>query len=42
MMEPLEAATELIPSMNSTGIKSFIHGPDTHSPDHYPIMGPGT
>ena len=34
-----EAALALCPDLNTVGIKSWVHGPDTHSVDHEPIMG---
>eukprot|EP00658_Telonema_sp_P-2_P061210 TRINITY_DN49946_c0_g1_i1.p1 TRINITY_DN49946_c0_g1~~TRINITY_DN49946_c0_g1_i1.p1 ORF type:complete len:311 (-),score=74.42 TRINITY_DN49946_c0_g1_i1:133-1065(-) len=39
MPDGLEAAMALIPSLTEVGIKGGIHGPDTHSADHEPIMG---
>lgn len=40
----LEAAMEHVPALNQVGVKQWLHGPDTHSPDHYPLIGrmPGT
>mmetsp|Transcript_32574 Transcript_32574/g.82059 ORF Transcript_32574/g.82059 Transcript_32574/m.82059 type:complete len:941 (-) Transcript_32574:76-2898(-) len=40
----LEAAMEHVPSLNEVGLKQWLHGPDTHSADHSPIIGrmPGT
>ena len=35
----LEAAMELLPSIAEVGLKTCIHGPDTHSADHAPIVG---
>eukprot|EP00929_Paragymnodinium_shiwhaense_P105390 TRINITY_DN7037_c0_g1_i2.p1 TRINITY_DN7037_c0_g1~~TRINITY_DN7037_c0_g1_i2.p1 ORF type:complete len:939 (+),score=185.39 TRINITY_DN7037_c0_g1_i2:138-2954(+) len=35
----LEAAMETVPVLQDTGIKSSLHGPDTHSGDHGQIMG---
>lgn len=35
----LDAAMALIPPLAETGIKQWVHGPDTHSCDHDPIMG---
>ena len=29
----------LVPELAEVGIKQWIHGPDTHSVDHDPIMG---
>ena len=34
-----EAALQLCPDLQHVGIKAFVHGPDTHSVDHEPIMG---
>mmetsp|Transcript_166876 Transcript_166876/g.535669 ORF Transcript_166876/g.535669 Transcript_166876/m.535669 type:complete len:604 (-) Transcript_166876:365-2176(-) len=40
----LEAAMEHFPVLKQVGVKQWLHGPDTHSVDHYPIVGrmPGT
>jgi sarcosine dehydrogenase len=35
----LEAAMTLIPKLGEVGLKTCIHGPDTHSADHCPIVG---
>ena len=35
----LEAAMTLAPAIGEVGLKTCIHGPDTHSADHYPIVG---
>jgi len=35
----LEAALELVPALAQAGIKQWVHGPDTHSVDHEPILG---
>jgi len=35
----LEAALELIPELQNTGIKQWLHGPDSHAIDHGAIMG---
>lgn len=35
----LEACMEHCPSLTEVGIKQFLHGPDTHSVDHSPIIG---
>ena len=34
-----EAVLKLCPELNNVGIKTFVHGPDTHSVDHEPLMG---
>ena len=33
------AAMSLVPSLAQTGIKQMVHGPDTHSVDHEPVLG---
>ena len=33
------AAMSLIPSLDECGIKQMVHGPDTHSVDHEPLLG---
>ncbi len=35
----LESAMELAPQLGEVGIKQWVHGPDTHSVDHDPILG---
>lgn len=35
----LEKAIELIPALNTTGIKSVVCGPESFTPDHKPLMG---
>merc|ERR1712137_940 len=36
----LEAAMENFPVLQETGVHSWLHGPDIHSPDHGFVMGP--
>jgi 4-methylaminobutanoate oxidase (formaldehyde-forming) len=36
----LEAAMEVFPVLQETGIRRWLHGPDVHSPDHGFVMGP--
>jgi len=40
----LEAAMSHVPALNEVGVKQWLHGPDTHSVDHNPLIGlvPGT
>ncbi len=38
-MEGIEKIMELVPALSNVGIKSDVHGPDTHSADHSPVMG---
>ena len=33
------AAMSLVPSLAECGIKQMVHGPDTHSVDHEPLLG---
>ena len=35
----LGAAIELLPALAEVGIKQWVHGPDTHSCDHEPVLG---
>lgn len=35
----LEAAMCHVPSLAEAGIKGWLHGPDTHSTDHHPLIG---
>eukprot|EP01064_Diplonema_japonicum_P038140 TRINITY_DN913_c0_g2_i1.p1 TRINITY_DN913_c0_g2~~TRINITY_DN913_c0_g2_i1.p1 ORF type:complete len:863 (+),score=208.61 TRINITY_DN913_c0_g2_i1:72-2660(+) len=37
--EGLMGAMECMPVLEETGIKSFVHGADTHSADHLPVLG---
>lgn len=38
----LHDAAVRVPGIENIGVKSWVHGPDTHSVDHYPIMGPAS
>eukprot|EP00931_Biecheleriopsis_adriatica_P060267 TRINITY_DN36178_c0_g1_i2.p1 TRINITY_DN36178_c0_g1~~TRINITY_DN36178_c0_g1_i2.p1 ORF type:complete len:890 (+),score=151.57 TRINITY_DN36178_c0_g1_i2:131-2800(+) len=40
----LAAAMEHVPVLGEVGVKQWLHGPDTHSSDHMPLVGrlPGT
>lgn len=42
--EWMEHAMEDVPVLNEVGVKQWLHGPDTHSTDHMPLIGriPGT
>ena len=35
----LLSAMSLIPQLGDVGIKQMVHGPDTHSVDHEPVLG---
>lgn len=35
----LEAAMDHVPALTEVGVKQWLHGPDTHSADHHPIIG---
>jgi len=37
--EWLEAAMNDVPILNEVGMKQWLHGPDTHSADHSPLIG---
>ncbi|KAJ9459804.1 4-methylaminobutanoate oxidase (formaldehyde-forming) [Diplonema papillatum] len=38
-LDGLERAMESIPQLQSTGMKASVHGADTHSVDHLPMIG---
>ena len=38
MEDGLMAAMSLVPSLAECGIKQMVHGPDTHSVDHEPLL----
>ena len=38
MLRDIEKKT-LVPRLAACGIKQMVHGPDTHSVDHSPILG---
>ena len=37
--EWMEAAMDHVLSFSSVGVEQWLHGPDTHSADHSPIIG---
>ena len=37
--DSLEAALEHVPVLQEAGVKSSLHGPDTHSTDHGFVLG---